>query len=187
MKFDLASIMKQQLEKTATEPKRNIQEILLDIIHPQKGKMMSVAEKVKEMQDRAGVTKLRQIKKAELDKLGFLAYSNAHIELFKEFPALKPKIVDFIEKNPYTDIPAIKNKLRAATQALCNAYGKKELKIDELLEEPSLNEFIDKCVENEKKSSGGHHEGISMDYDREISDRDRAANDDILSTLQPNK
>lgn len=189
MKFDpkeyQANLQKYSTESIIKERKAN-QDRILNILDPRRQKFSTISEKIKDMQQRAGVAKLSELKREELSKKG-QAVSTNNIKLFVKFPELKEKIVEFIKTNPHTDVPAILNKLGKAAQVMIDNRGMKDINISDFIEDPALVQFVEAYRKNEQNSQNlVQDQNISIQYP-EMDDQDRTANDDVLSALQPNK
>jgi len=189
MKFDpkeyQANLQKYSTESIIKERKAN-QDRILNILDPRRQKFSTISEKIKDMQQRAGVAKLSELKREELSKKG-QAVSTSNIKLFVKFPELKEKIVEFIKTNPHTDVPAILNKLGKAAQVMIDNRGMKDINISDFIEDPALVQFVEAYRKNEQNSQNlVQDQNISIQYP-EMDDQDRTANDDVLSALQPNK
>jgi len=160
-------------------------ERITDIINT-KAKFSSIEEKIKDMQERAGINKLASVQNARNLKIAYLAaFEPKDIKLFQMFPAFEKQIKEFIEAEPFTDQLALTNKISNATTQLLQANKNKDVKANELVDDPALKKFISDLIDIERKGYSYSTQIPTLKTNKDITEDDLSKNNDILSALQP--
>jgi hypothetical protein len=187
MKYNFGLAFAEALKKSGVESlikeRKTLQDQITGILNPER-KFRSISEKIKDMQERAGIYKLKGVKKAMEEKEMFIKTFDKSITLFEKFPNLKQIIIDYIEENPFKDQPAILQDVKKAVEAVSSKRGT-DVDVMSLMHEDSFQEFINQLLEKTRKSKELNiTEDIKLSDDGEITTEDENLNSDILGGAQ---
>jgi len=180
-KFNLAQEYADAIKKLGVESvirhRQNMQEQILNILNPSR-QFQSISDKLKDMQERAGVFKLNSVKIADKEK--FVEEFNKPVKLFEAVKSIKETIIDYIDKHPHKDRPAILEDIERAVKAV--ASKRKDINVKELMEDENFHEFLDQLIEKTQKAKEAPESNeIMISPDVEISPVDDQMNTDIFN------
>lgn len=146
------------------------------IVDKNKKSNITVAEKVKEMQERAGVSKKRNIKTA----------SKYKPILFEVLPETKSMIDTFLLNNEHLpDFPVIMDRILKKVRDIIKSRDDIEESAEFLTtHDEDLHRYIKDIIES--KSDKRNSVELSLDVDDDVSEADISNNNDIFKSLTPN-
>jgi hypothetical protein len=158
----------------------SIQDQILNILQGKgEKKFGSIAEKIRDMQERAGVLEMNNVKRAQRKEEHI---DESNIKLLKIFPRIKDTVLKFIETNPHPDEYSLAKKIRNAVHALIQSQGIKE-NADQLIADTDFKKWLhSKCVSVDQSNADDE---IYLDHNTEITEDDRRANNDLMSQTEP--